>query len=167
VFDVGKSSAGQESCKPKSTALRDQRASLPVHLVNKAPKEQLDVRKPGHLRNICQHRPLLTASLTLPPVFAGESADSSPLVSGPKIGAIPMVVTGKYDPYLVALSILVAALASYTALDLGGRVAAARGLAFAYGWRRPLSQWGAAYGRCTSLPCSPSSCRHRCPTTSD
>jgi NO-binding membrane sensor protein with MHYT domain len=40
-----------------------------------------------------------------------------------------MVVTGTYDPYLVALSILVAALASYTALDLGGRVAAARGLA--------------------------------------
>src|SRR6202022_3420415 len=43
--------------------------------------------------------------------------------------AIPMVVTGTYDPYLVALSILVAAFASYTALDLGGRVAAARGLA--------------------------------------
>jgi NO-binding membrane sensor protein with MHYT domain len=40
-----------------------------------------------------------------------------------------MVVTGTYNPYLVALSILVAALASYTALDLGGRVAAARGLA--------------------------------------
>jgi NO-binding membrane sensor protein with MHYT domain len=42
---------------------------------------------------------------------------------------IPMVVTGTYDPHLVALSILVAVLASYTALDLGGRVAAARGLA--------------------------------------
>ena len=40
-----------------------------------------------------------------------------------------MVVTGTYDPHLVALSILVAVLASYTALDLGGRVAAARGLA--------------------------------------
>ncbi len=40
-----------------------------------------------------------------------------------------MVVTGTYDPYLVALSIVVAAFASYTALDLGGRVAAARGLA--------------------------------------
>ena len=40
-----------------------------------------------------------------------------------------MVVTGTYDPYLVALSILVAAFASYTALDLGGRVAAAGGLA--------------------------------------
>jgi len=39
-----------------------------------------------------------------------------------------MVVAGTYDPYLVALSIMVAALASYTALDLGGRVAAARGL---------------------------------------
>src|SRR5712672_4459932 len=40
-----------------------------------------------------------------------------------------MAVTGTYDPYLVALSILVAAFASYTALDLGGRVAAAQGLA--------------------------------------
>src|SRR5712675_2283845 len=40
-----------------------------------------------------------------------------------------MVVTGTYDPYLVALSILVAVFASYTALDLGGHVAAARGLA--------------------------------------
>jgi NO-binding membrane sensor protein with MHYT domain len=40
-----------------------------------------------------------------------------------------MVVTGNYDPYLVALSILVASFASYTALDLGGHVAAARGVA--------------------------------------
>src|SRR2546430_11909376 len=38
-------------------------------------------------------------------------------------------VTGTYNPYLVALSILVAAFASYTALDLGGRVAVARGVA--------------------------------------
>src|ERR1700719_506023 len=40
-----------------------------------------------------------------------------------------MIVTGTHDPYLVALSILVACFASYTALDLGGHVAAARGLA--------------------------------------
>jgi NO-binding membrane sensor protein with MHYT domain len=40
-----------------------------------------------------------------------------------------MVVTGTYHPYLVALSILVASLASYTALDLGGHVRIARGLA--------------------------------------
>ena len=40
-----------------------------------------------------------------------------------------MVITGTHDPYLVALSILVAAFASYTALDLGRHVAAARGLA--------------------------------------
>jgi len=40
-----------------------------------------------------------------------------------------MVVTGTYNPHLVALSILVAAFASYTALDLGGRVAATRGIA--------------------------------------
>jgi NO-binding membrane sensor protein with MHYT domain len=38
-----------------------------------------------------------------------------------------MVVTGTYDPYLVALSILVASFAAYTALDLGGRVALPQG----------------------------------------
>src|SRR5882762_159427 len=52
-----------------------------------------------------------------------------PLGSGPEIGAIPMVVTGTHDPYLVALSILVACVASYTAIDLGGNVRAARRLA--------------------------------------
>jgi NO-binding membrane sensor protein with MHYT domain len=40
-----------------------------------------------------------------------------------------MVVTGTHNPSLVALSILVACFASYTALDLSGHVAAARGLA--------------------------------------
>src|SRR5258708_31137440 len=40
-----------------------------------------------------------------------------------------MVVTGIHDPYLVALSILVACFASYTALDLSGHVGAARGCA--------------------------------------
>src|SRR3984957_4097235 len=40
-----------------------------------------------------------------------------------------MVVTGTHNPYLVAFSILVASLASYTALDLSGHVAAARGVA--------------------------------------
>jgi NO-binding membrane sensor protein with MHYT domain len=40
-----------------------------------------------------------------------------------------MVVTGTHNPYLVALSILVASFASYVALDLGGHVGAARGLA--------------------------------------
>src|SRR6266446_4866122 len=44
-----------------------------------------------------------------------------------QIGWILMVVTGTHDPYLVTLSILVAAFASYTALDLGAHVAAARG----------------------------------------
>jgi hypothetical protein len=33
-----------------------------------------------------------------------------------------MTIYGAYDPYLVALSISVACLASYTALDLGGRI---------------------------------------------
>lgn len=38
-----------------------------------------------------------------------------------------MVIAGTYNPYLVALSILVATFASYTALDLGGRVPPAQG----------------------------------------
>jgi PAS domain S-box-containing protein len=37
-----------------------------------------------------------------------------------------MTVTGAYDPYLVALSFAVACLASYTALDLGGRIRVSR-----------------------------------------
>src|SRR5512147_221688 len=43
------------------------------------------------------------------------------------MGTVPMVVTGTYNLYLVALSILVASFASYTALDLGGRVPPAQG----------------------------------------
>jgi NO-binding membrane sensor protein with MHYT domain len=38
-----------------------------------------------------------------------------------------MIVAGTYNLYLVALSILVASFAAYTALDLGGRVALAQG----------------------------------------
>lgn len=40
-----------------------------------------------------------------------------------------MTVTAAHDPYLVVLSILIASVASYTALDLGGRVGASRGFA--------------------------------------
>ncbi|HET7852480.1 MAG TPA: MHYT domain-containing protein, partial [Methyloceanibacter sp.] len=40
-----------------------------------------------------------------------------------------MLVTGTYNPYLVALSVLVACFTSYTALDLAGRIATARGTA--------------------------------------
>jgi NO-binding membrane sensor protein with MHYT domain len=40
-----------------------------------------------------------------------------------------MIITGTHDPYLVALSILVACFASYTALDLSGHVEPARGFA--------------------------------------
>src|ERR1700686_4335902 len=46
-----------------------------------------------------------------------------------QVGAIPMVLAGIHDPYLVVLSILIACFASYTALDLSGHVPLARGLA--------------------------------------
>ena len=38
-----------------------------------------------------------------------------------------LVMAGSYDYQLVALSVLIAVLASYAALDLAGRVTAARG----------------------------------------
>src|SRR5690349_8392441 len=60
---------------------------------------------------------------------AVKSADASSTGLYSKIGTVPMVVTGTYNPHLVALSILVAAFAAYTALDLGGRVSATRGAA--------------------------------------
>src|SRR5215831_19251454 len=37
-----------------------------------------------------------------------------------------MTVIGTYNPYIVALSVTVACLASYTALDLGGRIRSSR-----------------------------------------
>src|SRR5260370_13362652 len=49
-----------------------------------------------------------------------------------------IAMTTAYDPRLVALSMLVAVLASYAALDLGGRVKAARG------WARLLWLGGGA-----------------------
>src|SRR6266478_3870481 len=83
-------------------------SGLAVDLASKVPTEHPDAREPSHPGN--------DDPMTVPAAFAGESVDS-------------MVVTGTYNPYLVALSILVASVASYTALDLGGHVAAARGLA--------------------------------------
>ena len=40
-----------------------------------------------------------------------------------------MLIAGTYNSYLVALSVLIACFASYTALDLGGRIGSARGTA--------------------------------------
>jgi PAS domain S-box-containing protein len=43
-----------------------------------------------------------------------------------KYGLSSMIVIGTYDPYLVALSFAVACLASYSSLDLGGRIRVSR-----------------------------------------
>jgi NO-binding membrane sensor protein with MHYT domain len=61
--------------------------------------------------------------------LAREVPKEHPEGNDPRHAAIPMVVTGTFDPSLVALSLLVASFASYTALDLGGHVGAAQGLA--------------------------------------
>jgi hypothetical protein len=70
-----------------------------------------------------------------------------------------MTVIGTYNPYLVALSVAVACLASYTALDLGGRIRGSRRWARLAWLATPPSPWEAAFGRCTSSGCSPSSYR--------
>jgi hypothetical protein len=58
-LDTGKSSAGQEPCRPQIRCSEGSRRALPAHLVNKAPKEHPDVRKPSYLGNVGQHRPLV------------------------------------------------------------------------------------------------------------
>jgi hypothetical protein len=56
----GSTAAPGRTVQPKSAAGIRSRASLAVHVVNKAPKEHLDVREPSHLGNVGQHRPLVT-----------------------------------------------------------------------------------------------------------
>jgi NO-binding membrane sensor protein with MHYT domain len=41
--------------------------------------------------------------------------------------SVPTALVGSYNPRLVALSVVIAVFASYAALDLAGRVTAARG----------------------------------------
>ncbi len=60
---------------------------------------------------------------------------------------------GSYDLRLVALSIVMAALACFTALDLAGRIRAALGWT-RYAWPAAAhSPWAAASGPCTSSAC--------------
>ena len=62
------------------------RASLPAHLVNKAPKEHLDVHKPSHLGNVGQHRPLVTPRQRCRLHLQVSRRIRRPLVSGPNWG---------------------------------------------------------------------------------
>jgi NO-binding membrane sensor protein with MHYT domain len=64
-----------------------------------------------------------------PTTASGQTAPWRPFFGHGSYTAIPMVVTGTHNPYLVVLSILIASFASYTALDLAGHVGTARGLA--------------------------------------
>jgi NO-binding membrane sensor protein with MHYT domain len=71
------------------------------------------------------------------------------------------VLSGRYQPALVVLSLLITILASYAALDLAGRVAAARGRA-RVGWlgggafAMGLGIWSMHYSACCrSLSPSP------------
>src|SRR5438270_10595925 len=64
------------------------------------------------------------------PPFSGLHPWNPQTSSGP---AVPSMLTGNYDAVFVALSVVVAMLASYAALDLAGRVASATGNA-RMGW---------------------------------
>ena len=58
------------------------------------------------------------------------------------------VMLGSYNHYIVVLSALIAVFASYTALDLAGRVTAAL-----CGSSAALWPWGLGFGPCTTPPC--------------
>src|SRR4051812_7353213 len=58
-------------------------------------------------------------------VFYSKDAVSKAQSSRPTL--MPAILTGYYDYRLVALSFVIATLASYAALDLGGRVTASQG----------------------------------------
>jgi hypothetical protein len=66
------------------------------------------------------------------PIRSSAALSSLRLVGKVIMGVSPMTtaqpaMTGSYDYFLVALSVVIAILASSTALDLAGRVTAARG----------------------------------------
>src|ERR1700722_6427348 len=124
-------------------------ASLPVHLVNKAPKGQLDARKPGHLRNISQRRP--DRPLTLPPVFAGGGFVARwSLVRklGQSRWSLPehmIHISWRCLFWSPSLHLTPPSISAAAWPGPGDSLVA-------YGWWRPRSPWGAVYGRCTSSP---------------
>ncbi len=52
------------------------------------------------------------------------------------------MLTGSYSSSLVLISLCVAILASYTALDLSGRIATAKGRPSTSGWAGGHWRWG-------------------------
>jgi len=72
---------------------------------------------------------------------------------------------GSYNYALVSLSVLIAMLASYAALDLAGRVTAAGGWTRAVWLLAGLVRWELAFGPCTTSGCWRSSYRFPCTIT--
>ena len=66
-----------------------------------------------------------------------------------------------YSQDLVFFSILVAVLASYTALTMTSRVSQSRGRAAVLWLAGEPSPWGSASGPCILSACSPSTCPSR------
>jgi NO-binding membrane sensor protein with MHYT domain len=65
------------------------------------------------------------------------------------------LLTGSYDPLVVALSVVIAVAASYAALDLAGRLSADKGWSFAAWLICGSVAWALASGPCTSRLCWP------------
>ncbi len=78
----------------------------------------------------------------------------------PDVSSSRLVLAGHYDHCLVALSIVIAIFASYTALDLAGRVTSARGRIRVAWLTGGAVAMGLASGPCTTWGCWPSTCRY-------
>jgi NO-binding membrane sensor protein with MHYT domain len=69
---------------------------------------------------------------------------------------------GTYNLPLVLLSLVIATLASYTALDLAAFISLLeKRTPGAPGWQAARSRWARGSGRCTSSACSRCRCRFR------
>ncbi|SQF91337.1 diguanylate cyclase/phosphodiesterase [Pseudomonas fluorescens] len=69
------------------------------------------------------------------------------------------MLIGSYSPSLVVISLFVAILASYTALDLAGRLATAQGRAVYVWMTGGALAMGTGGGRCTLSACWRCACR--------
>jgi NO-binding membrane sensor protein with MHYT domain len=70
-----------------------------------------------------------------------------------------LAVATQYDPSLVFLSIAIACLASYAALNIAGRIGASEKSRSQQVWILAAGRWASAFGRCISLGCWRSNCR--------
>src|SRR6266481_1151586 len=148
-------------CRPRSTALRDQVADQSPSVLSTERRRSILIfanQSSGEGRPTSAFS---DAPIMLSAAFPGESADSSPISLWSELGRSRWSL----PEHTIRISSLCLFWSPASRLTQPSHSVPTWGppgdLHIACGWRLPRSQWEAEYGRCTSLPCSPLSCRHR------